>query len=672
MTKLDYQKLCNLLDQYAAAYYDNDAPEVTDEEYDSLMQSLIAVETEHPEWVTPASPSQHVGGHADSNAKKIQHPVMLYSLNDAFDYDTVREWHQGIDMPETVVQPKIDGLTICLKYLDGKLVQAATRGNGQVGEDVTANAMEIMGIPKTLNIPNYIKSQLEPHHVLYVRGEVYQPVTAFAAVNAALVSENKKPFANPRNCAAGSLRANNPAITRSRHLSMFAFRVLDSIGWQELNNTHGPVPFHSESDDMTLLHEMGFQTVDTTICKTYAEIISAIEAIGKHRDSLPYWIDGAVIKTNARSLQETIGNTNKYPKHAEAYKFPPQIKNTVIKNIIIQTGRTGKLTPVADIEPVFLAGTKVTRVTLHNQAYLKTNRINIGSEISVIKSGDVIPKVAMVLKHIDPYYQIKTCHVCGAKAETLDNGITMCCTNPLCPAQFERFLQYYCSRDVMDIQGMGPVMATLLTKNGFVKTILDLYRLDKHRDTIAQMPGCGERSIDMLLSNIQRAKNRDLPHIIKSLGIPHVGRHIGKILAANYPDLDTIFTANEAELTAIDGIGPVIAKLICDWASQPEHQALIADMKALGIDTHLTLYGTLPLSNLAFTGKTFVITGTLPNMSRDQCKTLIEHNGGKVSGSVSKKTDYVVAGENAGSKLTKAQELHINIISEDDLNNMLT
>lgn len=668
MSHEEYLALVKEAAYHSNLYYNHDAPEISDFEYDQLTQRIKAAEAEHPDWVTPESPTQHVGGEATlAGADKVQHPVQLFSLNDLFSYDDLAAWYRSIGSPAVSVQQKIDGLTIALEYRNGELYCGATRGDGFVGEDVTRNARVIQGIPKRLKIP--VGANVAAENRIFVRAEVYQPTAAFECVNAALEAAGKKTFANPRNCAAGSLRVNDPAITAERGLSAFSFTILHQEGWDDVDTTVIPRPMESETGDLSLMAALGFTPVEAYQCSNMDEIIAAIEKIGTERDTLEYWIDGAVVKTDAHALQDTLGNTAKFPKHAAAYKYPPETKDTKVLDILVQTGRTGALTPVAAVEPVRLCGTTVSRVTLHNEGFLQANRINIGATISVLKSGEIIPKCVGVPSPAEEPFHIGSCPVCGAPAEYNEDGSVAFCSNMLCPAQQSRFIQFYCAKDVMDIAGMGPAMVDKLIDAGLLKNPLDLYSLKAHKETIVQMENMGEKSCDALLAAIEAAKSRDLPRVIKSLGISGIGRHIGKALAAKYPDLDTISKAPVDELMSINGIGGTSAQAIYDYFRTTGVEVL-KKMKEIGINTKSAEYGKEAVEG-PLSGLTFVITGTLPTMSRNDAKALIEENGGKCSGSVSKKTSYLLAGEEAGSKLEKATALGVPVIDEAALKGMI-
>ena len=617
------------------------------------------MEQEHPEWVTQESPSQRVGGRPVLNGAKVRHQVHLYSLNDLFSVEDVRDWYIGqMHAPRASVQEKIDGLTLALEYRNGKFFLGATRGDGDIGEVVTDNALMVRGVPGQLDIPE--NAGVAPENRLYVRSEVYMPVADYERVNEEQRQMGKKLFANPRNCAAGSLRVKDPAITKARNLGAISFAILDSEGWEDVDTSICPRPGVSETDDLALLSILGFDVVTAYACQGMDEIEATIKKIGESRGSLPYWTDGAVIKTDEKSIQEEYGYTAKFPKHAVAYKYPPEQKDATVLSIDVQVGRTGILTPVANLTPVQLCGTTVSRATLHNQAFIDDMGIGVGAVVKVIKSGEIIPRVIGVTKPGPEVFRITKCPVCGHDAVLFtdengtDNGVYGC-PNLACPAQKVRYIEYYCSRDVMDIIGVGPALIEKLCDMGILNDVADLYSLSKHADAIGSLEGMGEKSVQKALDTIEASKKRDIDRLIKSLGIPGVGRHIGKALAAKYPDMDAIISLDIEALMAVTGIGGISAKAIWDYFHDEESLARYRRLVEAGV----------------FSGMTFVITGTLPTMSREEAKALIEANGGKCSGSVSKKTSYLLAGEAAGSKLTKATTLGVPVLTEDALKEML-
>lgn len=667
MPHAEYIKLVEMATHHSDLYYNQDNPEITDYEYDLLTQKIKRIEKEHPEWIVPNSPTQRVGGSPVMvGANKVQHSVQLASLNDVFSIDELKAWYVDIGSPVVSVQEKIDGLTIALDYRDGKLYQAATRGDGFIGEDVTENAKVISGIPVVLPAV----AGVAENNRLYVRAEVYMPVAEFERVNAEMEAAGKKLYANPRNCAAGSLRVKDPMVTAARGLRAITFAILDSEGWENAFYRPG----HSETQDIQLIHQLGFDPVWSVCCTDMAGIEAAIQYIGSRRQELPYWTDGAVVKTNEKEMQAQIGATAKYPKHAAAYKYPQEAKATKVLDIVVQTGRTGNLTPVAVLEPIQLCGTTVSRVTLHNQGFIDQHKITIGSTVRVIKSGEIIPKVVENTTPADVPFKIEVCPICGAPAVMFtdehgnDSGVVGC-PNLACPAQKARYIEFFCSKDVMSIDGMGPSVVEKLIDTGILNSVTDLYHLDQHKETIAEMEGMGKKSVDKLLSAIEDSKTRDIDRLIKALGIPGVGRHIGKELAKRYPDMDAIAQLSEEELLAIDGIGDISAHVIWEFFHREDLYARYQDLASVGVNTKSMSYGTSGSGKL--TGLTFVITGTLPSMSRDEAKALIGANGGKCSGSVSKKTSYLLAGDAAGSKLDKAEDLGVKVISEAELLEML-
>lgn len=671
MAKKDYIALVEKANYHSRRYYDLDDPEISDAEYDQLTQRIKEIEAEHPDWIMPESPTQRVGGTASMpDAKKVTHSVQLTSLNDMFNLDDLKHWYDGLTGPDeppmvVSVQEKIDGLTIALDYRNGRLYQAATRGDGFTGEDVTENAKHIDGIPVVL--PEV--SGVDPaNNRLYVRAEVYMPVSAFESVNAEREAAGEKLYANPRNCAAGSLRVKDPLVTASRKLSAISFTILDSTGWD--NAWEGTLtPGVSESADIVILSRLGFHTVTSYGCGCFEAVESAIKRIGESRANLPYWIDGAVVKTAMKYRQKEIGSTGKYPKHAAAYKYPQEAQTTTITDIIVQTGRTGALTPVAVLEPIQLCGTTVSHVTLHNQSYIRDNKLGIGAVVKVIKSGEIIPMIVSVEQPAETIFEIEVCPTCGYPAIMDENGVGRICPNISCPAQLARYIEFFCSREVMDIEGFGPSIVEKLIQTGFVSQVHDLYTLHTHAESLAELDGMGTLSVQKLLAAVEGSKTRDIDRLIKALGIPGVGRHIGKELAARYPDMASIVHLTEPELLAIDGIGGISAKNIYDYFHSEDTLARYQALVNAGVNTVSQSFGKQ--EGGALSGLTFVITGTLPSMSREEAKSLIEANGGKCSGSVSKKTSYLLAGDAAGSKLDKATSLGVPVINEDALRKMV-
>ena len=595
-TKEQYLQLVKEAAHHSFLYYNQDNPELSDFEYDQLTQRIKSVEAEHPDWVVSESPTQHVGGEAVmEGAKKVQHRVQLASLNDLFSFDEVKAWYESIGAPEkTSVQQKIDGLSMAVIYRNGKLVQAATRGDGFVGEDVTANAQHIDGIPHFLNIPDI--AGVDKENTLAVRAEVYMPVEEFERVNAELEKEGKKLFANPRNCAAGSLRVKDASVTASRKLGAISFSILYADGWDAVDEKVLPKPGVSETTDLELLKRIGFNPVKAYPCTSFDEIVQAINTIGETRADLPYWTDGAVVKTDDKKLQTALGSTAKYPRHAAAFKYPPEEKETVIRDIAVQVGRTGVLTPVAVFDPIQLCGTTVTRATLHNQGFIDSLGIGIGCTCRVYKSGEIIPRISTVVKRGEEVFKIKKCPVCGAPAVeyTDDNGTesgVVGCSNINCPAQHARKIQFFCSKEVMDIDGMGPSIVDKLIEADLLDSVADIYRLKDHADKIETLEGMGEKSVATMLNAIEQSKTRELARFIKALGIPGIGQHIGKNLEKLYPDIWAIAAASKEELCAIDGIGDISAEAICSFFTSEENRKMVEELLSLGAVsyTHLTL-----------------------------------------------------------------------------------
>jgi len=669
MTHEEYLALGQEIERHNQLYYD-DRPEITDMEYDALTRKLKAVEAEHPDWVTSASPSQHVGtGHL--MGARTEHRFRLLSLNDLFSLDDVQAWYEGLGSPEVDVEEKIDGLTIALTYIDGKLVLGATRGDGRIGEIVTEQAKQVNGIPLEINT-----RFAAPHNLLIVRAEVCQPVEEFERLNKIQMSLGKEPFANPRNCAAGGLRAKDPKVTKERGLWAFAFQVIYSEGWDIMRSAL------TQEQDILFLGVLGFIPVTQYHCKNFEDIKEAINKIGEARNQLRYWqfrywTDGAVIKTDDLNLQAKIGSTEKYPLHSVAYKYPAEKKRTTIRKINVQVGRTGVLTPVAEFDPIQLSGTTVTKATLHNQKFINDRMLNVGAEIEVLKSGEIIPKVVGVPVPAETPFQIKTCPCCGANAvlATDENGNTdtevMVCPNITgCPAQKLRYFEFFCSREVMDIRGMGPSVIAASIDSGLLNDIWDIYYLKDHQTELAVLEGFGEKKVRAILTSIEESKDNDIDRFIKALGISGVGRHIGRALAEKYSDMDTIAALTYDDLVTVDGIGDISARAILDFWADPKARARYEALKEAGVNTKSAKFLQTPAGTI-FNGMSFVITGTLPTMSREEAKALIETNGGKVSDSVSKKTTYLLAGDKAGSKLEKAKKLGTTIISESDLKSML-
>lgn len=690
MTHEEYCKLSAELLRHAHLYYDNDELEITDYEYDRMMEQFKAAEAEHPEWVTAESPTQHVGGNAGkSTFAKVQHEVPMLSLQDVFNEDDVVSFMDSVnaDFPGTtyVVEEKIDGLSMSVTYEDGVLVRAETRGDGHIGEDITENAKYIDGIPLRFDVNSEDGRNLR---LLEVRCEVYLPVIEFERINEERRENGKKLFENPRNAAAGLLRTKDLTDVKNARLSAFVFNVqryekMDASADCAFDyGCDGTVNAPSHSHELAVLRALGFYTVVSDRVKDAKAVLTAIRLIGNDRteDVLPYWIDGAVVKVDEINTRKALGDTAKYPRWAVAYKYPPEEKKTVIENIVLQTGRTGRVTPVALLTPVRLEGTTVQRATLNNPEFIKELNIDIGDTVVIHKAASIIPEIVRVAhKGVNRnYFDVLACPCpsCGKKlyqsgGEDAEDTNGAYCINPSCPAQLARHIEFWASRSCMDIRGLGTAAIQTFIDEGWLANPVDIYKLYEHRDEIAALEGFGEKSADAILSAIEDSKKHDIDRLIKALGILGVGRSIGKALAQKYSSIADIATLTEEELMTVDGIGDVSAKALRDFFSDANNLLMLDELKHLGVNMRSLSYGTKPLGE-ALSGLTFVITGTLPSMSREGAKALIETNGGKVVGSVSKKTNYLLAGDAAGSKLDKAKTLGVAIISEADLQKMLT
>lgn len=649
-------ELRELLAHHSYLYYVEDAPQISDYEYDKLFYELVALEEKYPEFDSPTSPTKRVGGKALDKFEKVTHAVRMGSLSDVFSYDEVRDFVAKTNEKlgkATVfsVEPKIDGLSVSLVYENGEFSLGSTRGDGTVGENVSENLKTVRTIPMKT------KDAL-PH--LEVRGEVYMPREAFAALNEKREAEGEQLFANPRNAAAGSLRQLDSKVTASRRLDIFVFNVQAAEG----------IEFSSHIESLEYLKSQGFHIIDGIRRASSAEeIISAIEEIGAARDSLPYDIDGVVIKADSLAERRILGENISTPKWAIAYKFPPEQKQTKLTDIIIQVGRTGVLTPNARLEPVRLAGTVVSRATLHNIDFIRERDIRIGDTVTLQKAGDIIPEIICVDKSKRngseiPYEMPTLCPSCGEPVIRDDEAATRC-TNASCPAQLERHITHFASRDAMNIDGMGPAVVRLLIASGLIHDVADIYSLSAGE--IEGLDRMGKKSAENLIAAIERSKSAGLDKLIYALGIRQVGEKAARSLAEAFPDIELLFSASEEQISAIYDFGDISAHYIVNFFAHPQTRVLVDELKSRGVKT---TYEVQKRGNI-FEGMTFVLTGTLPTMKRDEASRLIEENGGKVSSSVSAKTSMVLAGEDAGSKLTKAQSLGVRIISEEELLAML-
>lgn len=642
------------LTQAGYEYYVLDKPTMSDYDYDHKLRRLEELETAHPETITPDSPTQRVGGQPLEAFTQVRHQVPLESLQDVFNFEELEAFDQRVKgvVPdaEYVVEPKVDGLSVALEYEDGIFVRGATRGDGQVGEDVTENLRTVRSIP--LKIPD-----APPR--LIVRGEVYMPKKVFHTLNEERERRGEALFANPRNAAAGSLRQLDPKVAASRKLDIAVF----NIQWPRDD-------FSTHLETLDYMRDKGFKVIPHYSCSRISQVTEHITEIGDTRASFPFDIDGAVIKVNSLSQRAVLGSTAKFPRWAAAYKYPPEVKPARVLDIVVQVGRTGVLTPKAVLTPVRLAGTTVTNATLHNQDFITEKDIRIGDTVLVRKAGEIIPEVLSVVadqrpEETQPWFLPKVCPVCGAPVERDEDGAHTRCTGAECPAQLLRNLAHFASRDAMDIEGLGIAVVENLVNAQLVKTPGDLYFL--REEDVAQLERMGKRSAQKLLAALEKSKSQDLSRLIYAFGIRQVGQKAGKILAARFHTLEGLQNATLEELTAVDDIGEITARSILDWMVSPQSRHLIDRLREAGVNMTAAEQG----SDQRFAGMTFVLTGALEKFTRDEASEMIEARGGKSAGSVSKKTTYVVAGEAAGSKLRKAQELGITVLSEDEFLELL-
>lgn len=675
MTQNQYLALVAQAAEAANAYYLNDDPIMSDYEYDALIQDIRRYEAIHPEDISPDSPTQKVAESIlKSSFAKVTHEVPMLSLQDVFDSDEVSKFVMGVlaERPGTVfsIEHKIDGLSMSATYEHGKLIRAETRGDGFIGEDVTENAKFILGLPKSLNTKLFAAPD-----VLEVRLEVFLPVDRFLAINKEREKNDEKLFANPRNAAAGLLRTKDVNAMKNAGLECFIFNVQRCEGFTPYGDSH--------IDSLLAMQDYGFQTVPAFRALNLETVHDIIKCIGETKHTLPYWIDGAVVKVNALTERDTIGTTGKYPKWAVAYKYPPEEKETVVKDIVLQTGRTGRVTPVAIFEPVFLAGTKVEKATMHNQRFIEDLNLNVGDHIIVRKAAEIIPEIIKVVHKGSAHnYDMRqhVCEACGTQITVSEDGMSCQCLNPNCPAQFARYVEFFASRDCMDIRGMGPAVIETLIEHELIKDVTDIYTLHTIPETIADL--LGKRTAEKMFAAIEDSKHRSLDRVIKALGISGIGRHIGKVLAEQYGSMyaiaeipvayihengmDGAIQAKIDEMTALEGVGETSAKALVNYFVNIDNMTRIHVLANHGVNMFAEKK-TAPTGGAKFAGKTFVITGTLPTMSRNDAAAYIEERGGKVSGSVSKKTDYLVCGEAAGSKLDKAKSLGVPVLTEEQL-----
>lgn len=653
--KRELNRLRKEIRHHNNCYYNNDEPEISDYEYDQLMLQLKKLEADYPELVTKNSPTQMVGGNARREAGVlVAHDVPMLSLQDVFSRQEVEEFVtsaiEQLDNPEFVVEEKIDGLSLALRYRDGVLAQAITRGDGIVqGEDVTDNAKVIKDIKEKLK---------EPLPYFEIRGEVYMSREAFAKVNARQELLGLKQFANPRNCAAGTLRQLNSKVVKDRQLSMFVFNLQRVEGRE----------FASHTEAYEFMKKQGIKVIHNyQVCHTASEVMGAIDRIGASRGELPYDIDGAVVKLNSFAQRQALGETSKVPRWAVAYKYPPEEKETKLLNIELSVGRTGRITPTAVFEPVQLCGTRVERATLHNQDFIDGLDIRIGDTIKVFKSGEIIPKVRSVCHEKRPVGTVPfligdTCPVCGHKAVREVDTADIKCTNPSCPAQLENHIINFVSRDAMDIKGMGEQNIHALIEGGYIQDIADIFNLAVHRDELIAKGVIGkEKNTDKLLAAIEKAKENEPQRLVTGLGIAGIGKAAARELMLHYGSIDALAEADVESIQQVRDIGSIGSQAIYEYFRDDVNGDILRRLKEYGVNMELQDTGIV---DDVLAGKTVVVTGTLPTLSRNDAKNMIEAHGGKAAGSVSKKTDYVLAGEAAGSKLVKAQELGITIIDE--------
>lgn len=646
-------ELVEQLNYHSRLYYVENRNEISDYDYDMLQNELKELEKNYPQFLRPDSPTQRVGGEAVSQFEKVEHTVQMGSIQDVFSFEEVRRFvdtvRETIPAPAFVVEPKIDGLSVSLEYHDGEFVIGSTRGDGFVGENVTQNLKTVRSIP--LSLP-------EDLPLLEVRGEVYMPRGVFEDLVKKQEENDEQPFKNPRNAAAGSLRQKDPKIAASRKLDIFVFNV-QRIEGRELTA-------HKQSLDY--LKSLGFKTIpDYKRVSTADEIIARIEEIGEVRYTLPFDIDGVVIKVDDFAQREMLGYTAKTPKWSVAYKFPPEEKNTKLLDIELNVGRTGAVTPVAVFEPIMLAGTEVARATLHNRDFIAEKNVNIGDLITVRKAGDIIPEVLCVAeKRSEGCFEFPdTCPVCGAPLVKSEDEAAVRCSDIDCPAQIFRRIVHFASKGAMDIDGLGPAIVRALLDNGLITSVADLYTIKKA--DLLELDNFKEKSAENLINAIEKSKAQPLDRLVFALGIPNIGQASAKLLCDKFGDLDNICAASEEEIADIEGFGDIMASAVTKELAEPHMRELIAKLAECGVNTK---YQKVQVDS-RFEGKTFVLTGTLPTLKRAEAKALIEKYGGKASGSVSKKTAYVLAGEEAGSKLDKARSLGIEIITEEQFLDMI-
>ena len=653
--KQEIEQLTQELEHAGYLYYVLDAPQMSDYDYDCKLRRLEQLEAQYPQYASALSPTRRVGGQALSEFVKVRHAVPLESLQDVFSMDEVREFDARVRAEEAdaaySVEPKIDGLSVALEYENGRFVHGATRGDGLIGEDVTENLKTIRTIPMTL--------QGAPARLI-VRGEVFMPRASFEALNAEQERRGKPLFANPRNAAAGSLRQLDPGVAAKRKLDILIFNLQLAEG----------VTFTTHSETLDYLRGLHFKVIDAVLCRDPEAVCREIERLGQTRYTLPYDIDGAVVKLDSLAGRAKLGSTAKFPRWAAAFKYPPEIKQTILQDIVVQVGRTGVLTPRAIVAPVHLAGTTVTAATLHNQDFITDKDIRIGDTVKIRKAGEIIPEILEVVPDkrpagAKPYRLPERCPVCGAPVVRDEDGAALRCTGAECPAQLSRNLAHFVSREAMNIDGLGSAILDVLIEQNMVANPADLYTLDF--EAFAKLPGQGKKSAANLRAAIEQSKQNDLSRLLCAFGIRQVGSKAAKVLATTFGSLDALQGATLEELLAVSDIGQTTAQSLLDYFADPQSQDLIERLRVAGVN----FMSTNQITDTRFAGMSFVLTGALSLFTREEATERIERFGGKASSSVSKKTTYVVAGENAGSKLKKANELGVPVLSEQEFLELL-
>ena len=643
------------VEEHSRRYYDEDAPTISDFEYDKLIHRLADLEEQYPQFKSADSPTQKVGGKVSGKFSPVRHEVALDSLADVFSHEELKAFGARVDAALSEahiydVEPKVDGLSIALEYIDGKFVRGATRGDGQTGEDVTENVRTIRSLPQTL---------CHAPRRLIVRGEVYMAKDTFEAINAQREIEGQSLLANPRNAAAGSLRQLDPKVAAERRLDLIVYNIQFSTD-----------SYASHAESLEALKHMGFDVIPYALFGSIEECIDRIEWIGEHRDEFPYEMDGAVIKVNDLQQRQRMGSTSKVPRWAVAYKYPPEQKESRVVDIVVQVGRTGVLTPKAVVEPIRLAGTTVTNATLHNQDFIDKLDLRIGDTVLVQKAGEILPEVVDVIRDKRPEGTVpftlpSVCPECGSSVVRDEDGAAMRCTGAECPAQLLRNIAHFASKEAMDIDGLGIALVESLISNKLISSPAEIYYLEPQ--SVAALERMGKKSAENLMAAIEESKSRGLARLLCAFGIRQVGQKAGKVLARYYADLDALMQASVEDLTAIPDVGPITAKYISEWFGNPQSRHQVELLRQAGV----VMESREEVLDSRFQGKTFVLTGTLEKFTRDEAGAIIESFGGKVSGSVSKKTSYVLAGESAGSKLTKAQQLGIEILTEQQFEEMI-